>query len=73
MGYLTLDLECDGCLADLQFTQHKQVLTVKTCSCKSDTINKLQDKIEVYERISEKQDKEIIRLEEIISGISFAI
>lgn len=73
MGYLTLDLECDGCLADLQFTQDKQVLTVKTCTCKSDTINRLQAKIEACESISEAQDKDIIRLEKIISGISFPI
>ena len=34
MGYLTLDLECSECLRDLEFTQNKQVLTVKPCICR---------------------------------------
>lgn len=36
MGYLTLDLECSECLRDLEFTQNKQVLTVKPCICKDE-------------------------------------
>lgn len=38
MGYLTIDLECSECLRDLEFTQKKQVLTVKPCICKDEKI-----------------------------------
>lgn len=57
MGYLTLDLECSECLRDLEFTQNKQVLTVKPCVCTAndpirlESLSELRAKIEEQEKI----------------------